>query len=204
MIKIRGIELKNQLDEITIKEYEHIISILNDKKKATIDKYLDIIVVCGLKDDNILYEITFDELKEFIHSLNIEINQWELTQSIEINNRTYVSYKPDTIFKISAYDTGKIESVIKKNGMKYILESIAILFKDDQLTYKEHYDSEHIKHKMILFSSTPAIVFIPFIQEIVESVINKSQNIDNKNRVDNILTEIDEFRRKAEDTTELE
>lgn len=191
MVTIKGIELKTSLDEFTISEFEQIMSILNDNKLNNIDKYLEVLVVAGMKDESILVDVSFSELKEYMESIQITTGEYKLINEFELNNRKYIAFKDELIF--TAKDVAMIENSIKKNGIKYILDVMAILFKDDQLTFREHYDESHIKHKKALFNELPASYVYPYLPIISSKLVTKIKNLEHQEKIDNIIENYENF-----------
>lgn len=201
MINIRGINLKNSVTELTIQEYEKITIALN-KDVDDVEKYLDVIVICGMVDEEILTKITFSELFEFIKSLANEdegVLKGTLINEIEVANRVY-RCDVNTIDDILAQDTSLLIKAMKKNNVKYILEMMAILFKDVELTRKEHYAPAHIKHKMAMFADLPAYYALPYISLMIELIDNKIDRSKNKEVMDRIQEQYDQIK----NTTDLE
>ena len=198
MITIRNIELKTELTEFTVQEFEKIMIIQNDDKIDVIDGLLETIVIAGLKDENILAELTFEELRTFEKSLTIaskdSIDSIDFVKEITIGNRTYKSFNGDT-YIATAKDAGYIERIVKQKGFKYIVEAMAYIFKDDQLSHKEHNDPAHIKYKMSLFADQPAIIAIPFIIYIVKEVIDKMGNQLTDESIENVLEEYETIKK---------
>jgi hypothetical protein len=185
MYTLKGVDVKNTVNEFTISEFQQIINILSNKEKNNLDKYLDITVIAGLKDESILCSLTFDELKSYLNTFNINEINTDLTKSIEVNGRTYVCYDKEFILK--AKDSALIENSMKNKD--WILTTAAILFKDESLTFREHYDNNHINHKKVLFKDVSAGVIAPYIFEISENYINKIEYIQNQQKINNIIDE---------------
>lgn len=195
MINIKGVEMKNLLSDFTIKEYEVLSGIFNSDA-PTISKYIDIYVIgSDIKDENILSELSFNTLKEYIESISVNEESFEIQRVIEIDNRRYISTKDEDEFEFKAKDVELIEKAIKKDKDKYILEMAAIIFKDDQLGYKEHYDQNHINHKKVLFSKLSASIIQPYVSLLLENILQKNEYLKEQSELTNIITEIDEFRK---------
>lgn len=196
MITIRNTELKNELTEFTVLEFEKIMVLQNDKDIEVIDLLLETIIIAGMKDETVLSELTFVELQEFEKSLKIgtkeTVKEYTFTKEIEINGNIYRSFEGEG-FTPLAKDMALIEKAIKKNNIKYIVETMAILFKDIRLTKNEHYDNNHIKYKMDLFKDLPAIIVLPFIMFIVENILNKINNNETNDLKNEILEDYEKL-----------
>jgi len=169
MLKInlneKSYEIRNSMNELLIKEFEYITSLLNDKEKQYFEKWSEIFVYLGLPQDVVDSFDTFafiDIIKEF----NI-FNQTntDIVKEIKIGDDSYVSYN-DT-FKITVKDMSMIEYYIGKNDKRYIGEVMAILYKRPGFDKTLNYDKAHIHHKAELFRNNitadnvvPVITFL--------------------------------------------
>lgn len=191
MIKYKDHILKTKLDELTIKEYEEICHILNNPKKQQIDKYIDVIIICGLRDEKDLSEITASELKEFLEEFGLEdANNYSPVFQFELNGREYKSH--DENYTFLAKDLAHIQNSIAKNGDKYLLDMMATVYKDTSLSFREHHTPAHLKHKANLFSELPAYYIMPWLTMFTTYITGEFKQ-DNRDEIDEILKEIDEY-----------
>lgn len=191
MIKYKDIELKTRMDELTIKEYETICHILNDTKRNQIDKYIDIIIVCGMNDERILSEMTTGELTQFLDEFGADDKgKYQPILEFELNGRTYKTH--DDKYTFLAKDLAHIQNSIKKHGDKYLCDLMAAVYKDESLTFREHHDPAHLRHKAALFSELPAYYVIPYLNHFVQYVTGEFKKSE-RDEVDEILKEINEY-----------
>ena len=157
-------EIKNKLDELTVDEFTEISSIMKDADKLSIEKYFDIMVYLGADED----KITDEELIEFAKTINRSESNFseDLKKYIEVDGRKYISYEDK--FEISAKDLVLIEKSLNKKD--YYARVLAILFKREDLTKKEHYEEAHIKWKTELFKSLNAMDYYSYILYITKKI----------------------------------
>ena len=164
MIKVGSKQIKNLPSELTIDEFEAMSRVLNNDKLLEIDKYREVFKLQGADADEV-DELTFEEFGKLVNAFNAigEVDKG-LTQSFEIKGFTYKSYKGET-FSLMAKDMAICERVVKQNPDKHLAEIIAVLFKRDDLTKAEHYDTAHINYKaeLIREAEIKADVALPFI-----------------------------------------
>lgn len=194
MIKIRGIDVKTSLKEMTLKEYNDVVQTLSDGELNRLEKWMRLLYICGLKDEKTLSEIRVSDVDLFVNSLNEnykELKDFGFTRKIDVANRTYIAHDEDSDFEPTFKDLQMIETnTIKENRYNLIYVS-AVIFKDEKLTHKEHYAEAHIKHKMSLFANLPAIDFVPYVLKIQqEAVFNTLENKES-NELETILKAIE-------------
>jgi hypothetical protein len=162
--------LKQKAGEFTIKEFEKLASVLNDKSINELTRYSEAFVMLGA-DEDVLDEFDGFSFYRLIREFkNYEMEIGEFTKHIEINGRMYESFTEEFFFKVK--DMKLIEDAVALNSEFYVGEMMAILFKDVELTKVEHYDPAHIKHKAKLFRENVGYdVAIPFISEFSSNLI---------------------------------
>ena len=174
MLKInlneKSYEIRNSMNELLIKEFEHITSLLNDKEKQYFEKWSEIFIYLGLPQDIVDSFDTFaflDIIKEF----NIfKHSDTEIVKEIEIKGDLYISY--DETFKITVKDMAMIEGYIAKNDNRYIGEVMAILYKRPGFDKKINYDKAHIHHKAELFrNNITADNVVPIISFLSKKLV---------------------------------
>jgi hypothetical protein len=167
--------MKETINELTVKDFDNMQKILNNDKLDNIDKWLQIATVFG-EDENKLDEYDVDDILNFINKIKNQKfdNELVMIKNIEIDGYNYVAYTED-VYKMKAKDLSVIETYLKKdNYMAYIL---AVIFKREDLTKKEHYDDAHIKHKSTLFDEFLIKDFIPYFNYIIDKVSKKIKMI---------------------------
>lgn len=192
MIEIRGHKVKTTLEDLTIKEYGLLTEALNSKKNS-LDKFIDAIVICGLKDEEILSDLSMQELKEFTASLSLAEVDSKYTRTIELNGREYEAYKLGTAFIFSAKVLAYMQNIIQKKQYRFMEDLCAIIFKDTELSYKEHFSDAHIKHKKALFSNLPASIIVPYVALLMAEITEQALIKEQEEEISKILVENEEI-----------
>jgi hypothetical protein len=185
-IEIEGLEpfeVKTKMTEFTLKEFENISTILNDKNIDSVDKYLNILERLNTPEE-ILDELDSEEFLKIVETFTSDkVENTELTRTIQVDGYTYEAYPEGKEFKLKARDFGLIENAIKKNPNKYVLDVIAIIFKRTDLSRTEHYTNGHIKQKKKLFANQTADLYYPYIGFIHDKISKKIKDVA-KNNID--------------------
>lgn len=179
MLKVGTFEMKSEISEYTLFEFEQISNTLNDESLDYIDKYLKIFEILNVPEE-IVDELDDTEFFNIIKSFNQETPSQELTKEIEVNGYTYTAYEGDT-FKLKLKDLAIIENLIKKSGKMNATEIIAVLFKRNDLTKKEHYEPAHIKYKKELFKDIPVSLVFPYFVYLGEKLVKKITAMTDQN-----------------------
>lgn len=199
MIELRGCEVKTNIDEMTLKEYENFLFIVNDKSMTRKEMFLALLVVCGMKNNEKLMQVNASDVKIFIDALNGGMGgsiDSAMQRSLEINGREYVAFEGDD-FELSFKDETEIEKSIinSKNENKWLVRAMAILFKDSKLTFKEHYTEAHIKHKESIFAGQNASLFVPYILAVQEKLMENITTEKDVEEVESVMRIIDEAKK---------
>jgi hypothetical protein len=163
MVNILGIEVPNQLNELTVQQFETITTIHADTELDAIDKYLQVFEFLGvptIKWD----DVEIEEFKEIVKSFNDLSGKPELVSTLELDGYTYVAFEDK--FKLSVKDTKSIEKIMNSKHKGYLSELLAVLFKRTDLTKVEHYTDAHIKLKSKLIRELKAELAVPYLVEI--------------------------------------
>lgn len=164
MIKIREYEVKNNVEELSVEQFETVAGITNDLGLDYLDKQMQIFEFLGVPPEA-WEDMEVDEFKKAVEEFNAtEPKDYEFTSEIEIDGYTYKSF--DKEFSLTIKDLKLIEKAVKTDGKKWMATSLAVIFKRTDLTKAEHYASAHIKQKAKLFKDVNASIAIPFIQYI--------------------------------------
>jgi hypothetical protein len=172
MIKIGDYEMKNSLREWTVNEYEKIIKIINNEEYDFIDKYIKVMEFLGVPDyilENMTDEDFFNIVKNILDN-NIEK---EYKRCIEIDGYIYSAYKENEKYKLTVRDMSYIEKVLKSDVNDMLSRIMAIIYKRDDLSNKEHYDESHLEYKAKLFKNVSADIVIPYLLLIEEKIVSK-------------------------------
>jgi hypothetical protein len=170
-------QLRNEPNEIKLKEFEGVYNALNDGNLSAFEKYFKVFEVMGVPSDY-LDAIDDTELIELIKAFNdITVTNPEPIKTIEINGRTYVAYEGDE-FKFSAKDLVEIEKAAKRGVKNFPSYCLAVIFKDEQLTPTEHRTSAHINHKAEIFADNLSADFaIPYLSLIAKRTLKNLEKV---------------------------
>lgn len=169
--------IKNSVEEFSIKEFEQVCSILNDKEKPTMEKWTDVFVSLGMPvevvDD---FDATafISIIKEF--NIQSELNT-EVKKEITLDGITYQAF--DEKFKLTVKETAMIEGYIKKNENRYLGEILAVIYKRPDLTKDMHFDKAHLHFKAELIrKQVTADVAVPIINFMSKRLIKDFEIIE--------------------------
>jgi len=172
MIEILGKEIANEMNELTIQQFEEITEIHASQNLDIIEKHLEVFKFMGVSDD--IEEVDFEVFKEYVEKFNTaKIPSSELLKRFETGGYTYQAYDED--FRLTAKDTKLIEKILGNKHKGYISEVLAVLFKRTDLTKTEHYTDAHIKQKAKLIRELKAEVAVPYLVAVAEKINNHVQ-----------------------------
>jgi hypothetical protein len=177
MFTIRDFELKNTLQDLTVREYERIATILRDESRESIERYCDVLEALGMPTD-LLDTLTDDELFACINSFSQECETKQLVRQIEIAGYTLTAYGEGEEFVIRARDLVLIEKAIK-NETNFLSRILAIIFKRDDLTRAEHYSNAHITHKAEEIGKMPADLLFPYLVHVTHKLSEQLKTYTN-------------------------
>lgn len=152
--------------EITVGDFEKIISTLNDKATETLSRYAIVFHILGLPKA-VIEEMELEELGSLIKTFteHSAVAPSEMQHMVEINGDVYRAYDGET-FRIKVKDMKAIEKCIGQ-GKTWIADMLSVLFKKDGLNDAEHYDKNHIAHKADLFrKELTADIAFPYMVEV--------------------------------------
>lgn len=173
----QNFELRTQLKDITIQEFNQIVNIMSDDKQLYFENWLDLLTVLGMPED-MLNELTIPDLLEIVKEFNLFEPQenLEILQDIELDGYTYRLFEDK--FKLTVRVSSIVEQTIKSHPKDFIPWVIANLYKRTDLTDLEHKQSEHIKHKAKLFSQLTMDKCIVLFTILFEGIITKMQKFN--------------------------
>ena len=180
MIKItfleKSYEIKNEIKEFTIGEFEDICRILNSKEKNYIDKWIDIFSLLGIPE-NISGDWDTFAFMKVIKEFNLSESQVDkvFKKDIKLNDEIY-SYTGDE-FKLTVREMRLIEDAVKKNESRYLGELLAIIYKREDLDKSITYDLSHIKYKAeMIRKQIKADIVIPYMAFLSKKLINDNES----------------------------
>ena len=172
MVNIKGYEIPNRAEELTVEQFDYLNKITRDNLLDNIEKWLSKFVYLGVPED-VFDDMSFDDFKECIRLYNeSDINLDKIT-SVEIDGFTYEA--PE---RIGVKDLGLIEKAWKVNPDNFAVETVSILFKRTDLTKKEHYANAHLKQKQKLFKGQKASLAVPYVYEILKELNNTAEKLN--------------------------
>jgi len=175
MVEILGKQIPNEMDEITIQQFEGITDIHANDKLDIIEKHLEVFKFMGVPDE--IEDIDFDVFKEYILKFNTaKVPNSVLLKRFEVDGYTYQAYEED--FKLTAKDTKFIEKILANKHKGYISEVIAVLFKRTDLSKVEHYTDAHIKQKAKLIRELKAEVAVPYLVSVASQINNHVEKLN--------------------------
>jgi hypothetical protein len=169
-------ELRNEANEITLKEFNKIYTILNSQTLGKLEQYCEVFKTLGLSE-SIIYDMDNDSFIELIKSFNAMTITSELpAKEIELNGYKYVSYTGDE-FKFKTKDLIEIEKSTKRGVTNFPSFILAIIFKRADLTVNEHYEKSHLELKAKLFEDNVKADFaIPYITLVAKKTLKSLED----------------------------
>ena len=173
MITILGREIPNNLDELTIEQFENITELSANSTIDPVDKYLQIFGSLGL-EESLFYDVDIADFIEFTNQFNNipEIDYPTISQ-IELAGYSYTAE-----MKLTVRDTKLIEKIAINKPKGYISDVLAIFFKRDDLTSTEHYAEAHLKLKAKLIKELKANVAIPYLLFITKKLAKQVEAVE--------------------------
>ena len=172
--------LRNELDELTVGEFEKISSILNDTEKNLLDKWAEVFTLLGVPQDIIDYfdaETFVSVIKQF-NFINEKKTLKTIEKVITVDNVDYVAYDGDE-FKMTVKQLCLIEDFIKKNSNRYLGDILAVIYKSVNIDDNMHFDKAHIKHKAELFRKELSAKYaMPLLVYLSKKIINDTTVIE--------------------------
>jgi hypothetical protein len=171
MITILGYEVPNTIDELTIEQFDRLNNIEAQKDLDSIEKWIMKFVYLGIPEEA-FEDITLGELQKHMIDYNADfVLPTEKQYEVVIDGYTYTAKE-----EISAKEMSLIEKSWKHNLGNFSADSLAIIFKRNDLTRNEHYTLAHLKQKAKLFREMKASLAVPFVAEIIKSLTTSVDN----------------------------
>ena len=165
MINVLNRDIPNQLDEITIEQFETITEINNDPNLDPIDKHLKVFAYLGIPESE-FWDYDVADFVGIVKEFNsAERKEYPVVEELEIDGYIYKAQ-----MKLTVRDTKMIEKVALRKEKGYISEMLAIMFKREDLTPTEHYTDAHIKQKAKLIRKLNAAISIPYMMFIAQKI----------------------------------
>lgn len=165
MIQIFGTEIPNQLNELTVEQFDHLNKIENNTELDTIEKWIEKFIYLGVQ------EKAFDnmELDEFANYIK-EFNKSDIPSTEKVTKIVIDKYTYETSENIGVKDLGMIEKIYRSQDDNFTAHTLSILFKRTDLTRTEHYAPAHLKLKVGLMKKQSAEIAFPYILDILQKI----------------------------------
>lgn len=175
MVTILNKEIPNELNELTIQQFEDITEIHSNEKLDHVEKHLEVFKYMGAPEE--IEDVDFEDFKEYIRLFNTaKAPEGILLKRFEADGYTYQAY--DKEWKLSAKETKLIEKILNNKHKGYISEVLAVLFKRTDLGKNEHYTDAHIKHKAKIIRQMTADVAVPYLVAVAETINKQVQSLN--------------------------
>jgi hypothetical protein len=172
MITILGRDIPNQLDELTIDQFEIITELSNNKELDAVDKHLQIFASLGLAESE-FYDVDVADFIEYTNQFNtIPEIEYPTISNIELAGYSYTAE-----MKLTVRDTKLIEKIAINKPKGYISDVLAIFFKRDDLTSTEHYAEAHLKLKAKMIKELKANIAIPYLLFITNKLAKQVEDV---------------------------
>jgi len=168
---IEGYDVPNTIEELTIEQFDHLNS-LEFEDLTSLDRWLKKFTYLGVPEE-VFDDFSFEDMTAVIQEFNEGFDMTpDKILEVEIEGFNYIARE-----SISAKDMSLIEKTWKGDKKDFSAESMAILFKREDLSRTEHYTPAHIKLKTDLFKGQPCKIAIPFLNEILTVVTKTTESI---------------------------
>ena len=174
MVTICNKDIPNELNELTIQQFEDITEIHANPKLDNVEKHLEVFKYMGVQE---VEDMEFEDFKEAIRLFNTaKTPEGILLKRFENDGYTYQAY--DTEFKLTAKDTKHIEKILASKHKGFISEALGVIFKRTDLSKTEHYTDAHIKLKSKILREMPAEVAVPYLVAIAETINKQVESLN--------------------------
>jgi hypothetical protein len=171
MITILNREIPNQIDELTIEQFEAITEINNDPNLDPIDKHLKVFAYLGIPESE-FWDYDVADFVVMVKDFNsMDQKDFPVVEELELDGYIYRAE-----MRLTVRDTKMIEKIALSKPKGYISEMLAIMFKREDLTPTEHYTDAHIKQKAKLIRKLNANISIPYIMFIANKIGQQVKN----------------------------
>jgi hypothetical protein len=171
MITILNREIPNQVEELSIEQFEAITDINNDPNLDPIDKHLKVFAYLGIPESEFWdYDVT--DFIDIVKNFNtMDQKDFPVVEELELEGYLYKAQ-----MKLTVRDTKMIEKIALHKEKGYISEMLAVMFKREDLTPTEHYADAHIKQKARLIRKINASIALPYLMFIAEKIAKQIKN----------------------------
>lgn len=125
----KNYDVKNDLNEITLQEFDRITEIYSDEKENNINKFIKVITELGLPYE-VSNELGYKSLIKIIQELNLKGS--ELKYEFKLKDR---EFKVEDLEELSAGKLAKIESVYTEDKDMKTARIVAIVTGTDDIEF---------------------------------------------------------------------
>jgi len=160
-----GVEIPNQLNELSVQQFDELNKIENNTELDTIEKWIEKFIYLGVP------EKAFDnmELEEFANYIKL-FNKSDIPQGPKVTELIIDKYTYQANESIGVKDLGLLERIYRSQADDFCAQTLAILFKRTDLTRTEHYAPAHLKFKVNIMKKQNAEIAFPYIMEILSKI----------------------------------
>jgi hypothetical protein len=173
-------EIRNNVTEFTIGEFETLSAIMNDDEKNYIEKWSDIFQFLGVPEDVVDNFDTFDFI-DLIKQFNfLGDEEFKMKQTIVLNDIEYHAF--DEEFKLTVKEMRLIEDFINKNSKRYLGDILAVIYKRSDTDKTINFDKSHLHFKAELIrKEIMADVAMPLMSYLSKKLIKDYNLLTNDN-----------------------
>lgn len=172
MITILNREIPNQVDELSIEQFEAITDINNDPNLDPIDKHLKVFAYLGIPESE-FWDYDVSEFIDIVKNFNtMDQKDYPVVEELELEGYLYKAQ-----MRLTVRDTKMIEKIALHKEKGYISQMLAVMFKREDLTPTEHYADAHIKQKAKLIRKINASIALPYLMFIAEKIAKQVKNV---------------------------
>jgi hypothetical protein len=174
MIKISGVDVPNNYEELNVRQFDALNTIEADTNLSSMEKWISKFIYLGVPEEA-FDDMMIDELEDIVAEFNAGFNDLpeERTTVVEIDGYTYEAKD-----KIGAKDFSLIEKAWKNDTKNFSKRALAILFKRSDLTRNEHYTNAHIKLKESLFEKQPCKIAVHYLNDVIEQITRTTEKLN--------------------------
>ena len=179
MIKINEKDWITNIDEMTIGQFEQVMTIINkEEHRFIVDKYIKIFKVLGA-DESDIQALSDDQFFQIIGAYDLNGSKIEqLPRTIEVDGYQYAAYEEGKEVHLGLSGLAKIEKAMaERDFYSYLL---AILFKREDQTSEEHWRDYNLSARRKRFKALPAHTYFSWVQWMAEKIKTNIEFINDK------------------------
>jgi len=173
MIKINEKDWITNIDEMTIGQFEQVMTIINkEEHRFVVDKVLG-------ADESDIQNLSDDQFFQIIGAYDLNGSKIEqLPRTIEVDGYQYAAYEEGKEVHLGLSGLAKIEKAMaERDFYSYLL---AILFKREDQTSEEHWRDYNLSARRKRFKALPAHTYFSWVQWMAEKIKTNIEFINDK------------------------